>query len=420
MAENLTQEKTLSPAFVIIPLGFAVCASLFGDLALFAVLPTRTETIGISVASLGVIFGIHRLIRIPGNSIGGMIINKGPRKTYFLVGMLLAFISTLGYGVLTGLLPFVLLRIIWGCAWILIYISSMTMLIDVTTTGNRGKWNGIYNIWYLFGIAGGSLSGGYLADVIGYQRSMYVCAGVTLLGVLVTLFFIPETNPNQNACALDKNQQKTRPLKVLRQLWTSTVDTIRSTPGMLIIVLLYMITQFVGEGVALSTISLLLKEKFGELVSFSWTTLGVASVSGILISARYLISGISSPLVGNISDQLNNRKLLLSIGMALGIASFVVIGYSSSLQWITLGILLNAISGSALLVLLGTALGDISPEGEEGQIVGIYATFGDMGSALGPLFAYLILPIVSLPTVYMLCGVLFLVGLILTQKIRFV
>ncbi|MBN2499323.1 MAG: MFS transporter [Anaerolineales bacterium] len=418
MTDHIVQEKTLSPAFVIMPLGFAVCVSLFGDLALFAVLPTRTEVIGISVASLGVIFGIHRLIRIPGNPIGGLFINKGRRKTYFLAGMLLAFISTLGYGMVTGLLPFILLRITWGCAWILIYISSMTMLIDVTTTGNRGKWNGIYNIWYLFGIAGGSLAGGYLADVIGYQQAMYVCAGMTLVGVLVSLF-IPESNPKQNFRLLGDERQKTHPIKTLQQLWTSTVNTIKNTPGMLIIVLLYMITQFVGEGVALSTISLLLKEKFGEFVSFSWTTLGIASVSGMLISARYILSGVSSPLVGNISDQLNNRKLLLSIGMFLGIASFLVIGYSSSLQWITLGILLNAISGSALLVLLGALLGDISSEGAEGQMVGIYATFGDMGSALGPLFAYLILPIVNLPTVYMLCGVLFLIGLALTQRIEF-
>ena len=52
---------------LIIPLGLAVCLSCFGDLTLFASLVTRLDVVGITLAQVGIILSIHRLIRIPGN-----------------------------------------------------------------------------------------------------------------------------------------------------------------------------------------------------------------------------------------------------------------------------------------------------------------------------------------------------------------
>lgn len=57
----------------LIALGLAVCLSLFGDLTLYAVLVTQLETTGLALGAVGIMLGINRLIRIPGNLLGGLL-----------------------------------------------------------------------------------------------------------------------------------------------------------------------------------------------------------------------------------------------------------------------------------------------------------------------------------------------------------
>ncbi len=108
------------PARVVIPVGFAIALALLGDLALFASLPANVGVVGLSIANLGLIFSIHRLIRIPGNTLVGAWINASRRRPFFLAGMALAVASTLGYGVVRGLTLLILARLVWGVAWMLL------------------------------------------------------------------------------------------------------------------------------------------------------------------------------------------------------------------------------------------------------------------------------------------------------------
>ena len=95
-----------NPRRVLLPLGLAVCLSLFGDLTLYAVLPSQREVVGLSLASVGVMLGINRLIRLPGNPLIGARFDRVGRRRLFLLGMALGTCSTLGYGLVTGFLPF--------------------------------------------------------------------------------------------------------------------------------------------------------------------------------------------------------------------------------------------------------------------------------------------------------------------------
>ena len=58
-------------------------------------------------------------------------------------------------------------------------------------------------------------------------------------------------------------------------------------------------------------------------------------------------------------------------------------------------------------------MGDLTPAGKEGLTIGFFATVGDIGSAAGPFLAFALLTIVDLRFVYLLCGLAFLVGLML-------
>jgi MFS family permease len=406
-----------SPGKTIHFLGLAICVSLLGDLALFASLPVKGQSLGISLTQVGILLGIHRVIRIPGNAIGAVFINRSRRKPFFIAGMVLAVLSTGGYAAAHGIWLFVFTRILWGIAWILIYISSMTMLMDVTIPQNRGQWSGVYNTWYLVGIASGSAVGGYLTDMIGFRNAMFWSAIFSAMGLVLFGLFVPETKP----FTTNGETNTPNPYRwgwTITQTWAKMWGYSRSVPGLSAVTTIYMINQFAGEGVAISTFSFLLLEKYGSQFSLGWLMLGVASMGGSMIALRYVLSAILSPIIGKISDQNLGRSTVIIVGITAGIVSFLIFGYASSLGYILVGIVFNALSGSALSVILAATLGDLSPAGKEGEMIGVYATAGDIGSAAGPLFAYLSLPYISLSAVYMICSLLFSASLLAARKLK--
>jgi MFS family permease len=406
-----------SPRKIIHLLGLAICVSLLGDLALFATLPVKGHILGISLTQVGILLGIHRLIRIPGNSIAAVFINQSRRKPYFMAGMVLAVLSTAGYAVAHGIWFFIFTRILWGIAWILIYITSMTMLMDVTIPQNRGKWSGVYNTWYLIGIASGSAVGGYLTDMIGFRYAMFCSAIISAMGLFLFGFFVPETRPSKiKDTIITPNPY---PLgRTLLLTWRKMWGYLRSIPGLSTVTVVYMTNQFAGEGVAISTFSFLLLEKYGSQFSLGLMVLGVASLGGSMIALRYVLSAVLSPILGKISDQSVGRSAVIIFGITAGIVSFLIFGFAGSFGYILVGIVFNALSGSALSVVLAATLGDLSPAGKEGEMIGIYATAGDIGSAAGPLFAYFALPFISLSAVYLVCSLLFTACLMAARRLK--
>ena len=101
-----------TPYRILMPLGFAVCFSLFGDLTLYTVLVTQLEEVGLSLAAVGVMLGVNRLIRIPGNPLTGALLDRWGRRRLFVLGMLVGVLSTASYGLVRGFWPFLV-----SCLW---------------------------------------------------------------------------------------------------------------------------------------------------------------------------------------------------------------------------------------------------------------------------------------------------------------
>ena len=131
---------------VLLPLGLAISLSLPGDQTLYAVLPTKASAVGISLALVGLLVGINRLIRIPGNPIAGLFYDRLGRRRLFLLGMLLGTLSTDSYAIARNSSQWLGGRLLWGIAWSLINVGGLTMLLDVTDESDRGRVTGLYQL----------------------------------------------------------------------------------------------------------------------------------------------------------------------------------------------------------------------------------------------------------------------------------
>ena len=416
----------------MLPLGLAVFCSLFGDLTLYAVLATQREVVGISLGAVGIMLGINRLVRIPGNPLVGLLQDRRGRKPLFVLGMGIGALSVAGFGLLRGFWPFLIARAGWGIAWTLINVGGMTMVIDVSTPANRGKLNGFYSVWIWLGFAGGPLLGGTLVDVIGFQQAMLVCAGITGFGFLIAAVLLPETRTARLADApatLESQQTKQRlTLTIAPRKWLETAK--RLDPSLLRATGLTAVVKFVGEGVTLSTLSLLLAERIGESLQVGSLVLGISTVTGILLALRAALAGLSGPIAGHLSDTGSGRQSAVGrhaeigrwtviIGsIAVGIVGCLLLAWARALGLILLGVALGAISVGALISTLAAAVGDLVSAGQQGTAMGIYATAGDVGSTLGPFLAFALLSVVELRWVYMVCAIVLVLALGLARGRR--
>ena len=402
---------------LIIPLGIAVCLSSVGDLSLFAGLVTRLDVVGISLAQVGIILSIHRLIRIPANPLAGFLLDRfGRRRPLFIFGMVLAVASSAAYGLVHGFMPFLLARLAWGVAWMLVNITGITMVLDLSSPDTRGRLSGLYNTGIWAGYAIGPLLGGFLVDSFAFRNAMLMCAAISAAGLLVVVFLLPETAPARTAHSempVITNLDFQKRLKGFISNW---LDLLRDYPESRIVLVLFCFTQFAGDGIMLSSMVLLLSSRFGDTISIGSLVYGVATASGALLALRSVLAAVTGPLAGRVSDSWLGRPLVISVSFSLGILSFVILAFSVGIPWVLAGILLGALSGGALLSALTAYMGDHIPAEKLGSGMGLFATAGDVGSTFGPLVAYSLVAVVDLKWVYLLSAFVFVAGLALSWR----
>jgi MFS family permease len=393
-----TQSKIIQPSRVIFPLGMGTALSLIGDATLYTVLPTHTAEAGITLAAVGIILSANRVIRLFLNGPIGLAYDRSLRRRLFIPALFIGALSTAIYAATSGFWPLLAGRLLWGLAWSEIWVGGSTIILDVTSDENRGRWTGVYQTWFFLGIALGAFLGGLLTDWQGYHTAMWIGASLTAIGGFIALFTLPETryarqNPHDKSVATGLPK------------W-------HNNPGLRIAASIYGINRFVIAGVIAATIALLVQEQF----SSEDLLIGLATLTGLITVSRTLISVVAAPISGSLSDRLGSRWKVTLGGLVIGAIGMMLLSRGNYLT-ILLGIIMSAIAGGSLQALTTAIAGDSVNLAHRGRAIGLLHTSGDLGSALAPPIAYALLPWIGLSGVYILSAGMFAIGSMLVLGI---
>jgi len=392
-------ETSIHPRKVLFPLGLGTALSLMGDGTLYTVLPTHTAEAGIALSSVGIILGVNRAVRLFLNGPAGLAYDRWPRRRLFVPALFIGALPTAVYAATRGFWPLLVGRLLWGLAWSGIWVGGATIIMDVTTAQDRGRWTGLYQTWFFLGAALSALAGGLLTDWLGYGATMWFGAAVTALGGVVALILLPETRGARPDLD-DPSVEEIKPqLRANRGLWVVT-----SLQG---------INRFVIAGVFAATMGLLVR----DWLSSAGLGLGVATLTGLLMSGRTLLSIAAAPLAGTASDRLGSRWGVVAWGLAIGVVSMALVAWGEPLA-ILAGVSLGAVASGSVQALVTALTGDLVSQAQRGRAIGLLHTAGDLGSAIGPPAAYALMLWIGLRGVYLLCAGLFAVGLALVMLFR--
>ena len=228
---------------------------------------------------------------------------------------------------------------------------------------------------------------------------MWIGAAVTAVGGVVALILLPETRRARSHLDVPSVEEIRPRLRANRGLWV-----VASLQG---------INRFVTAGVLAATMALLVQDRLSSV----GLTLEVATLTGVLMAGRTLLSMIAAPLAGTASDWLGSRWGVAAWGLTIGIISMALVAWGAPAA-ILAGVSLGAVAGGSVQALVTALTGDLVSQAQRGRAIGLLHTAGDLGSAIGPPAAYALMPWIGLRGVYLLCAGLFAAGLVLAMLFR--
>ncbi|MBN1641957.1 MAG: MFS transporter [Anaerolineae bacterium] len=393
----------LDPARVLLPLGLGTALSLMGDATLYTVLPTHTVEAGITLTGVGILLSVNRAIRLFLNGPAGLAYDRWSHRALFISSLWVGALSTALYALTRGFWPLFAARLLWGLAWSGIQVGGAAMVLDVAGAQRRGRWTGLYQTWFYLGGAVGALGGGLLTDWLGYATTMWVGAALTGIGALAAWLLLPETRqarqrglaPPPGAPAIETPGL---PVRTHGLLWFAA-----SLQGL---------NRFAVSGVMAATLGLLVQERLFPVQS----VLGVAGLTGVLMAARTALSMGAAPAAGILSDRVTSRWPVVALALAAGAVGMAT-STSAAPVGLLVGVSIVSLSRGGISSLATSLTGDLATPAQRGRAIGALHTASDLGSAIGPSAAYLMLPVIGLRGVYLACAGLYLIALLWTLRL---
>jgi MFS family permease len=362
----------------------AVAASLFGDSMLYAVMPSRPEDWGLSIGLVGILLSANRLVRLVSNSVAAQLFAWfGPRPP-FAAAMIVAVLTTASYGWVTTFWVLLLARMAWGVCWSILRLGAWLTVLNEADDANRGFLMGIYSSVARSGSLVGVAAGGVLTDSIGHKWTLTIFAVATAVGGVV--WFITSAS-RQSILAQESRQPEGHVAADGASDTASNREALRTVlrdRQLLSVGLGGMAGMLVFSGLLTASLGFYLDERFGDEIGIGGLAIGVASFTGIALGVRFGIDLILAPVSGRLSDRLGRTPVILT-AFGLGAVGLLGLATSPPIGIVVIMVTLAFVSSTALIVLLHARAGDLAPVARRAAVLSVYATFLDLGSALGPL-----------------------------------
>ncbi|SVD54900.1 uncharacterized protein METZ01_LOCUS407754, partial [marine metagenome] len=269
------------PPRELIVISLAVAATLLGDSLLYAVLPTVWPRLGLELWMVGALLSANRFVRFLTNPLAGRVMERFGVRGPFLAAVFLASVTTAAYGLNAGFIVFLIARLFWGLCWSFLRLGGYLSALGNAGDTNRGYYLGFYTGVVRLGTVVSVLVGGLLTDIVGFGTTIVLFGVLTFISALSILRERIEAHTITASESPGDVSKSYLTLPTKRRLWA--VYAAACINGM------------AGSQLVVATLGLLLLQDFGETIDLASLGVGVASLTGILLSGRYLIEVIWSP-----------------------------------------------------------------------------------------------------------------------------
>jgi MFS family permease len=335
------------------------------------------EQVGLAVAA-STLTGIF--IKLPAGTLSDVL----GRRVLLIIGACVFAFTPFLYVAVASLTGFIILRLVHGNATAIFGPTASATISDVVSVNERGAKLGLYSSLQGVGQALGPLVGGFLISAAGYGNTFLLSGAVGSAGLLLVMTLQPPRRAHEKKNVLAQFRQGLR--------------EVASNKSILLLSVIVAIQMF-AVGAYNGFIPLFAKDSLGM----------DASLIGVIFGVQTAVALLARPLVGRLSDRVGRKPLILGglVWCGITISALPLIPSASLL------ILLAALWGLGLSTIssVGTAyITDLAKSHQYGAAHGTFGTIFDLGEAMGPLVAGVLVSHAGFPTMFILMGALLMIS----------
>lgn len=337
-------------------------------------IPLFASQLGASPATIGVVMAASTvtgvLLKLPAGALSDVV----GRRRLLVAATLVYAVLPFAYLAVASVTLLVLVRAVHGSASAIFGPVASATLSDAAPAHRRGTWLGTYALFQGGGQAIGPVIAGYLISVHGFSAA-FVTAGLIAAAAPLLSARLPVAK---------RPVARQDFVRGLREVWSNPLILLTSV---------VQAAQYLQHG-ALSAF----------LPLFAATRLGLSpSQLGLLFSVQIGTTLLVRPAMGALSDRIG-RRVLIVCGLMLSSSAVVAIALTH-----TPGTLILAVAAYASGVALTTAstgafITDLSHRARYGASHGLFGSIYDVGDALGPLIAGLLVTFASYELMFSAIG----------------
>lgn len=366
---------------------------IMGDSLMYVVLPVAAFEFGVDgqlglAASfwIGLALSINRFIRLVSNSLAASVYQRFGVRRPFVVSIAVGVLSTLAYGLGSGVVVLLVARAAWGVAYSFMRLAAQLTAFAVGTSAMRGRLMGVFNSGQRFGSFVAVTAGAIVFHLTSREVTFTILAAIGLVGVLIATR-VPDLRPERIRFSVGG----------LRERLNAWDIAISRLPGygrklrlpLLSISLMRFATAFGANGLAIATMAPYLAGFADDNDRVLDGAFAVVTLAGLLVGSRWLAEITLGVLMGHLSDRIG-RRMSIACGMAAMVAALAVMVAFDSVVAVVLTMPVLFIAAVGVNTALDAAIGETATSSTRAAVLGRYSTWLDLGAALGPFAGFLI------------------------------
>lgn len=243
------------------------------------------------------------------------------------------------------------------------FIAIGLSLIAYVTPAEKLPWAmGLFQAAMVMGIMVGPVTGGLVADTLGYRVPFLLFGGLAFFCFLLTYFLIHVKKP-----------EKTEKSRV------SMLENFRyflSNPLIRLMILMQFLVNFGLTGIG-PILPLYIKQMSGNSPM-------VATLAGVILFAAGLTSALSSMSVGKLSSRISYAKLLLGSTIVTGVL-FIIQYWAPNVFLLGVFRAMTGLSIGLIMPIANTILTTSVPAEKRSIVIGVTSSASMMGNVAGPI-----------------------------------
>ena len=359
------------------------------------IMPLLLPELGVETASAvnfwaGVLNGVTSFVAAFASPLWGRVADRHGRKLMLLRSSLAIGVFTALMGVAADVWQFFAFRALMG-VFAGFSSAAIALVASQAPEGRLGYALGWLSTGQLVGSLVGPLIGGVLADLTGSYRIPFYCTSAVILLSMGLVW-------------ISVHERFVAPPKARggRSLLSSLI-AVASSPGLLALFFVLLMAQF-GVRTVQPVVTLFVQELVGARPD-------LATLSGIAFSVTGLANVIAAPFLGNRSDVIGYRRVLLICLLGATLTTlpqaFTENYWTFTAARFAVGLFIGGILPTA-----NALVGRLVPRADRGTVYGITASAMFLGNSLGPLTGGAVAAAFGLRWVFLVTALVLLANLV--------